>query len=59
MRKQDILIIACAGLFTTISFTACSDSDDINSSLGELVPGEEVFGKANDVFSAAEWYPGG
>ena len=59
MRRQDILIIACAGLFTTISFTACSDSDDINSSLGELVPGEEVFGKANDVFSAAEWYPGG
>ena len=24
-----------------------------------LTPTEEVFGKANDVFTAAEWYPGG
>ena len=37
--------------------TACHDDDDID--LGPLVPETEAFGKANDVFSAEEWYPGG
>ena len=37
--------------------TACHDDDDID--LGPLVPETEAFGKANDVFSADEWYPGG
>ncbi|MBP5713046.1 MAG: hypothetical protein J6W77_08715, partial [Prevotella sp.] len=36
----------------------CSDDED-NNDLGPLVPQEDVFGKANDVFSAEEWYPGG
>ncbi len=45
--------------FLTIPFaTACSDDEDATD-LGTLVPAEEVFGKANDVFSAEEWYPGG
>ena len=40
--------------------TAChDDNDDTQSGLGTLTPSEEVFGKANDVFSAEEWYPGG
>ncbi len=38
--------------------TACSD-DDNKTDLGELTPAEEVFGKANDMFTADEWYPGG
>ena len=41
-------------------FVACSDDDDNNgTNLGELIPAEDVFGKANDVFTAEEWYPGG
>ena len=39
--------------------SACSDDNNDDLSLGVLTPTEEVFGKANDVFSAAEWYPGG
>lgn len=42
---------------------ACSDDDeapaDGGGSLGSLVPADSVFGVANDVFSAEEWYPGG
>lgn len=37
---------------------ACSDNDNV-SSLGELKEKDNAFGKANAVFSAAEWYPGG
>lgn len=42
---------------------ACSDDDEVpadgGGSLGSLVPADSVFGVANDVFSAEEWYPGG
>ena len=48
-----------AALFAAPMLTACSDNDDDDDNLGPLTPGEEVFGKANDVFSAEEWYPGG
>ncbi|MBQ2193330.1 MAG: hypothetical protein II403_05305, partial [Prevotella sp.] len=37
---------------------ACTD-DDATTNLGPLTPEESAFGKANDVFSAEEWYPGG
>ena len=37
--------------------TACHDDDEPD--LGPLVPETDVFGQANDVFSAEEWYPGG
>ena len=37
--------------------TACHDDDEPD--LGPLVPDTDVFGQANDVFSAEEWYPGG
>ena len=40
--------------------SACSDDDDnTKQDLGGLVPAEEVFGKANDVFTADEWFSGG
>jgi len=39
--------------------SACSDDDDTKQDLGGLTPAEEVFGKANDVFTAEEWFPGG
>ena len=42
-----------------ISLVACSDDDEPVLGMGELTPSEEVFGKANDVFTAEEWYPGG
>ena len=47
-------LLACIGMLT-----ACSDSSDETPDLGTLTPAENVFGKANDVFTAEEWYPGG
>ena len=47
--------IAAAAMLLLVS---CSDDDSI-SGMGDLTPDEEVFGKANDVFTADEWYPGG
>jgi len=47
------------GLLGFILFTACSDDDETKQELGGLIPAEEVFGKANDVFTADEWFPGG
>ena len=55
-RRLLMLSVASAMAFPLL--TACSDSDE-NQGLGELTPAEDVFGKANDVFSAEEWYPGG
>lgn len=46
------------GLVMVQALTACSDEDKLDD-LGPLTPDEEVFGKANDVFTAEEWYPGG
>ena len=51
---QNIGLSACIGMLT-----ACSDNKDDVLDLGKLTPTEDVFGKANDVFTAAEWYPGG
>jgi CxxC motif-containing protein (DUF1111 family) len=39
--------------------SACAGDDDNKIDLGQLTQAEEVFGKANDTFSAEEWYPGG
>ena len=47
-----------AGAETGMLFS-CSGDDDISQNLGPLKPAEDVFGKANDVFTADEWYPGG
>ena len=47
-------------LSVPLAFAACSDSDDSGTAgLGTLTPDAEGFGKANDVFTAEEWYPGG
>jgi CxxC motif-containing protein (DUF1111 family) len=51
-RLSIVTMLAAFGL------SACSD-DDNKTDLGELTQAEEVFGKANDTFSADEWYPGG
>ena len=59
MYKTNDLFKTCSlGLLAGFFLIACSDSDDI-SDLGGLTPSENVFGKANDVFTAEEWYPGG
>ncbi len=54
---KNITKLAFLGLLSMPLLTACHDDDDID--LGPLVPETESFGKANDVFSADEWYPGG
>lgn len=61
MRNVNISKFALAALFAVPLFASCSDDDDNTggTDLGGLTPGDEVFGKANDVFSAEEWYPGG
>ena len=38
---------------------SCSDDDNAGKNLGELEEEESQFGKANEVFTASEWYPGG
>ena len=43
---------------TVITLAACSD-DSTTENLGNLTPEESAFGKANAVFTAEEWYPGG
>ena len=49
-----------AALLMVSLFSACRDDNgDPNEGLGPLTPSENVFGKANDTFSAEEWYPGG
>lgn len=54
MNLSDFCKLLCAGAVTLLP-AACSD-DDIASSL----PADGgAIGEANDVFSAAEWYPGG
>ena len=52
-RLSIVTMLAACGL------SACSDDDNTNENLGVLTPEEEVFGKANDVFTADEWFPGG
>ncbi|MBQ6205210.1 MAG: hypothetical protein IJK46_14115 [Prevotella sp.] len=54
---QRLSKLALTAMFAMPLLTACHDNDDID--LGSLTPEESAFGKANDVFSADEWYPGG
>ena len=46
-------------LIGSLTLVACNDDNNGGNSLGELEEEESQFGKANDVFTAAEWYPGG
>ena len=55
---SNILKITLTACLAMPLLTACSDDDD-KQDLGELTKADEVFGKANAVFSADEWYPGG
>ena len=55
LLKSSLLLMMSGTLLT-----ACSDNDDtLGQVLGTLEEEESQFGKANDVFTAAEWYPGG
>ena len=49
--------LALTAMLAMPLLTACHDDDEPD--LGPLVPDTDVFGQANDVFSAEEWYPGG
>ncbi len=54
LSRLSIVVMLAAPLLS-----ACSDDDDNKQDLGGLTPAEDVFGKANDVFTADEWFPGG
>ena len=49
--------LVVAGLLSVPMLTACHDDDNVD--LGSLTPESNAFGKANDTFTAEEWYPGG
>ena len=53
MKKTTLTALLAAALMT-----GCTDDKDAEY-LGPLTPEEDPFGKANDVFTAEEWYPGG
>ena len=59
VRYQNIFKMVLAGLIVAPAFTACSDSDDDATGLGELETEEQTFGKATGNFTAEEWFPGG
>jgi len=59
MKFNTLSRVTLMGLATLPLLTACSDDDKKTTDLGELAQMEESFGKANDVFTAEEWYPGG
>jgi len=48
-------------LISSAMLTACSDnnSSEVIENNDKLQPGDNQFGKANDTFTAEEWYPGG
>jgi len=57
MLKYKFNSIIFATFVAAGMLVSCSDNDDdINNN---LEPAENQFGKANDVFTASEWYPGG
>jgi len=58
MKTIQHLFVGAAAALSLLTLNACHDDDDTND-LGGLTPAEDVFGKSNEVFSAAEWYPGG
>ena len=59
MKLNTLSRLTLMGLATLPLLTACSDDDKKTTDLGNLTLLEESFGKANEVFTADEWYPGG
>ena len=55
LRFTRLALMTMVAIFT---MTSCTD-DDNGTELGPLVPEDVEFGKANDTFSAEEWFPGG
>ncbi len=59
MKVRNLSRLTVIGLLCLPMLAACSDDDKNDSGLGKLEREETVFGKANDTFTAEEWYPGG
>ena len=57
MKVKNISKLVVAGLLSVPMLTACHNDDNVD--LGSLTPESNAFGKANDTFTAEEWYPGG
>ena len=55
---KSIIKYTVYGMLASSVLVACQDNDNVIY-LGPLTPEEDVFGKANDAFSADEWFPGG
>lgn len=62
MKKEISFMLCLSALSSSLFLASCSSEEceeENNNELGRLVNGDSKFGVANDVFSAAEWYPGG
>ena len=57
MKKKLIFKYAFLGILTLTIATSCKDDND--DPIDNMQPADEFFGKANEVFSAEEWFPGG
>lgn len=54
--KRYILKLFLLPICAAALLTSCSDDDSVNTG---LIAEKDVFGEANSVFSADDWYPGG
>ncbi len=61
MNKTNFYLFALLGLLSGLTLVSCADDNDNNveKETYELAEKEAAFGKANEVFTAEEWYPGG
>ncbi len=55
MKKLFRTLTAFSVMAAMLSLVACREDEPVNN----LTPADDVFGTANEAFSADEWYPGG
>ena len=55
MKKLFRTLTTFSVMAAMLSFVACREDEPVNN----LTPADDVFGTANEAFSADEWYPGG
>jgi len=59
MKYKNYTRLALVGFFTSLSLLSCSDNNTEDLGNDNLKPGDSQTGKANDTFTAEEWFPGG
>ncbi|MBO7497632.1 MAG: hypothetical protein J6T64_00370 [Bacteroidaceae bacterium] len=55
MKKLFRTLTTFSVMAAMLSLVACREDEPVNN----LIPADDIFGTANEVFSADEWYPGG